>query len=311
MNGYFSRHAPRIESYGYEPIPISQPGDPTYADAGKQPAQRQGWQNGCPREQWRQYADCGLGILCRSTPAVDIDVMAPELAQAIQDLVDQHLGKAPVRIGQAPKRLMPFQLRGEPFKKLRVQWRQGPAVELHPENKPPAVELLTNGQFVALGIHPATRRPYEWHRDPDLSIPRGLLPMLDQHRAVRFMCTLTNALERIGCKDIKLTGIPKPDTVSVDEVVSRKWKPSSTEAERVSEALDQIGNPNLHYDDWVRIGHAIKAALPGPDGFPIWTHWSSLSSKNDPRVTAAKWRTFSPHTISAATIFHLAREARR
>jgi hypothetical protein len=228
--GYFGRHAAPLAAFGYEPIPISRPGDPTYTDAGKQPAQRQGWQNGCSRELWGEFANCGLGILCRATPAVDIDVLDAELAQAIQDLVDQHLGNAPVRIGQAPKRLMPFQLRGEPFKKLRVQWRQGPAVELHPENKPPAVELLTNGQFVALGIHPATRQPYRWRRDPELSIPRGLLPMLDQDRAARFMCTLTNALERIGCEEIKLTGIPRPEIVTVDEVVSRKWAPSSTEA---------------------------------------------------------------------------------
>jgi hypothetical protein len=320
--GYFGLHAPRLEAFGYEPIPITtidqrwltEPGKPDIPvkDAGKQPAMYSGWQQGCSRSDWPRYAGCGVGILCRNTPALDIDVLDPEIAQAIQDLADQHLGGAPVRIGQPPKRLMPFQLKGEPFKKLRVQWRKGPAVELHPENKPPAVELLTNGQFVALGMHPGTGRPYEWHRDPDLSLPHGLLPMLDQDRAVRFMCTLTNALERIGCQDIKLTGIPKPETVAVDDLVSRKWKPTTTEAERVRAALVQYGNNDLHYDDWIRIGHAIKAALPGGDGLAIWEDWSAKSKKkNDPRLTRQKWDTFNPHTISAGTIFHLAREARR
>jgi hypothetical protein len=233
VTGYFGLHADRLTRAGYAGvIPIttldqrylSEPGKPDIpvSDPGKQPAMYSGWQNGCPRDQWHRYADRGLGILCRSTPALDIDVLDAELAQAIQDLADHHLGDASVRIGQPPKRLMPFQLRGEPFKKLRVEWRQGVAVELHPQNKPPAVELLTNTQFVALGVHPGTKRPYEWHRDPDLSLPHGLLPFVDQDRAVRFMRALAAALERIGAKKIKLTGDPQPpkaETVTVDEVV--------------------------------------------------------------------------------------------
>ena len=285
----------------------------TYTDPGKQPAQRKGWSQGCPREQWGKFAHCGLGILTKRTPALDIDVLDADLAQAIQGLADKVLGDAPIRIGRAPKRLLPYQLRGETFGKMKVEWR-GVCDELHDPDHPPAVELLSGGekagqQFVALGVHPGTLQPYQWHRDPGLSLPRGLLPFLDREKAERFMRDLADTLERIGATKIKLTGIPRPpkaDVVHVDDVVR-----GSTEAERVKAALDQYDNDDLHYDDWIRIGHAIKAALPGGDGLALWEDWSAKAKKNDPRLTRQKWATFNPHTISAGTIFHLAREAGR
>ena len=58
----FGRHVGRLTHYGYDCIPV----------AGKRPVIDE-WQNGCPVEQWRQYADCGLGILTERTPAIDID----------------------------------------------------------------------------------------------------------------------------------------------------------------------------------------------------------------------------------------------
>jgi hypothetical protein len=130
---------------------------------------------------------------------------------------------------------------------------------------------------------------------------------LDHAKALRFMRTLAAALERIGATDIKLTGVP----IERKRAPIRKPQVTKTNAERVVAALETISNRDLHYDDWVRIGHAIKAALPGGDGLAIWEHWSSLSGKNNPVITRKKWATFNPHTISAGTIFHLAREVAR
>lgn len=75
----------------------------------------------------------------------------------------------------------------------------------------------------------------------------------------------------------------------------------------LAEALDAVPNGELHYDDWVRVGLALKAAS-GESGIGLWEHWSAKASKNDPAVTARKWATFRPSTIHAETIFYLARQ---
>jgi hypothetical protein len=345
MNGYFAQNAERLADYGYDVIPISRHDDasqrwdrkkgqmvPVYTDPGKQPAQLRGWSKGCPRESWEAYAGCGIGILTKRTPALDIDVKDADLADAIQAQADRLLGEAPVRFGQAPKRLMPFQLRGETFPKMRVEW-WGVGHEPHDRAHPPAVEILSGGesggqQVVALGIHPSTGQPYRWERDPDLDLPRGMLPFLDRDKAERLMRTVAGALQRMGATDIKVSGVEvrshdatapqtdrrrsdlsiKGDGQAVDlsafyakhgiSVASR-----NTTADEIESALRRRGNADLHYDEWIKIGHAIKAALPGSDGEAIWNWWSALSSKNDPDVTATKWGTFKPRDVTAATIF--------
>lgn len=307
--GWFGRHAARLDGYGFDVIPISRHDDRSYTDPGKQPAQRKGWTEGCPVEQWPAFAACGVGILTKRTPALDIDVLDAELAESIQDIADRVLGNAPYRIGQPPKRLMPFRLVGEPFKKIKLSWR-GLGAQLHPPDKPAAVELLTHGQqFVALGTHPATGKPYQWHRDPDLSLPHGLLPPLNQSRAAKFMRALGAVLDQLGATDIKLTGTPAERKRQPDRKSSRRSIATTDLAKEIEAALDAIGNNDLHYDDWIRIGHAIKAALPNGEGRGICEDWSAKSTKNDPALTRRKWATFDPHTISEVAIFALARRA--
>jgi putative DNA primase/helicase len=316
MTGYFAQHAVRLADYGYDVIPISRHEDPTYKDAGKQPAQRKGWQQGCPRERWRSYASCGVGILTKRTPALDIDVLDPELAESIQAIADRVLGDAPIRIGRAPKQLMPFQLRGEPYAKMKVSWR-GYRDELHEPTRPPAVEILAGGQqFVALGIHPGTGQPYQWTRDPDLSLPHGMLPLMDKAKAERFILTLADSLTKIGATSVKVSGVhqerepsPKPEPTGRHPAAGLLAKlPSngrghSTTADEIRDALKRRGNADLDYDEWIKIGLAIKAALPGAEGAAIWEWWSHLSGKNEPAVTRKKWGTFKPERVTAATIF--------
>jgi len=321
---WFAEHGSRLESYGYDIIPVTRPcdrwliapGKPPVPvkTPGKQPAMLERWQNGCPREQWPGYARCGVGILTRRTPALDIDVMDIELAESIQALADRVLGVVPYRIGLAPKRLMPFRLAGAPFRKVKVEWTL--------KDQKNAVEQLADGQqFVALGVHPGTGRPYEWHRDPDLSLPHGLLPPVDRARMERFMRALAGALERIGATNIKRSGgkeepkpVPRPvangrhpAAAFLAKLPGARTVTSPSDVERIAAALERIGNSDLHYDDWIRIGLAIKAALPGGDGLALWEWWSALSAKNDPKLTANKWKSFDPRNITAATLFWEAR----
>jgi putative DNA primase/helicase len=303
-SGPFRQHAPRLAGFGYAVIPISRHDDRSYRFPGKQPAQREGWSEGCPRDQWEQFAACGLGILTRTTPAIDIDVLEPEIAAAIQEQADRVLGNAPIRFGQAPKRLMPFQLQGDPFPKMKVLWKAGAGAELHPENKPPAVEILTAGQqFVALGVHPGTGKPYRWERDPDLTIPRTLLPFMDRDRAERFIKAVAAALKRIGADQLKVSGVRVPERKA-----QKRDRPETTTptADGIRRYLERLGN-DCDYDEWIKRGHAIKAALDNVEGQAIWEWWSSLSPKNDPQLTARKWATFKPRDVTAGSVFWGAR----
>jgi hypothetical protein len=116
------------------------------------------------------------GLLARNAPGLDIDILDEGAAQAVEDLTRQRfggLGRILVRIGLPPKRLIPFQC-GDPFKKIIVPFVKGGKIEF----------LGDGQQFVALGIHPDTRCPYEWEDDlSPLIVERSELPYINEAEA--------------------------------------------------------------------------------------------------------------------------------
>src|SRR5690606_30029137 len=78
--------------------------------------------------------------------------------------------------------------------------------------------------------------------------------------------------------------------------------------ELVEEAFAHIPNNDLPYDDWIKVGLALYAAL-GPDGRDLWEGWSAQADKNDPEYTAEKWDSFaSVRSVTVGTLFWLARQ---
>nr|WP_281426550.1 PriCT-2 domain-containing protein [Paracoccus bogoriensis] len=76
----------------------------------------------------------------------------------------------------------------------------------------------------------------------------------------------------------------------------------------VEEAVAHIPNDDLPYDDWIKVGLALYAAL-GPDGRDLWESWSGQASKNDPDYTAGKWDSFAGvRNVTVGTLFWLARQ---
>lgn len=185
--------APKLARLGHAPIPITRRTDlgAWITAPGKQPALK-GWQQGCPEYQWPRFSRHGVGILASSTPGLDIDIVEPDLAEAVATHARAILGHGPERIGRPPKRLLPYRLEGEPFRKLRMEWDGGNGVE-----------ILADGQsYVVAGIHPGTRRPYSW---TGLScelwnIPRDRLAPLSHRTGVLFMRALAKWLGRRGVK---------------------------------------------------------------------------------------------------------------
>src|SRR5262245_32562031 len=109
-------------------------------------------------EMWEkswQYAG-NTGIFCKRTPTIDIDLLNPDAASAIELLVREHFeerGHILVRYGKPPKRAVPLRC-DEPFKKLTANF-------IAPNGTTEKIEVLSDGQqFIAFGIHPDTHKPY-------------------------------------------------------------------------------------------------------------------------------------------------------
>jgi hypothetical protein len=168
----------KLRAAGFPPVPVN----------GKIPPGK-GWQRlGDATEheirRWTRAwpAASNTGILTRTTPALDVDVLDPEAAEAIERFVREHYeetGVFLVRTGRWPKRAFVFRA-DQPFDKITIDLI-GP---LGPE-KHEKLEFLANGQqLVVAGIHPDIHRPYTWHADRRFGeFRREDMPPIDQARA--------------------------------------------------------------------------------------------------------------------------------
>jgi hypothetical protein len=88
----------------------------------------------------------GTGVIAKDTPAIDLDILIEPAAIAEVRERFEELGYFLVRIGLAPKRLIPFRT-DEPFKSIEIKL-------LPPDAKPgdepvKTIELLANGRQFA------------------------------------------------------------------------------------------------------------------------------------------------------------------
>lgn len=61
------------------------------------------------------------------------------------------------------------------------------------------------------------------------------------------------------------------------------------------------------YDEWVKIGMAVHSEL-GESGLPVWDWWSQRGGKYPgAEEIATKWRSFKAGSVSAGTLFHIAK----
>lgn len=180
----------RLLGAGYVPIPT----------AGKRPILDE-WQNIQPTEcgidLWaRHYSQArNTGILTRTTPAVDIDVLDVDVANELQDLLIELIGdndRVMVRFGQDPKRVIIFQT-DQPFPKLSTP------VFLSPDQRKHKVEILCDGQQVVThGLHPDTGRPYTWHNGEPGDVARDDLPYMSAALAADYIAKAIEHMKSCG-----------------------------------------------------------------------------------------------------------------
>ena len=133
------------------------------------------------------------GILTRTTPAVDIDVYDPDVAEAVEAILWDMLGtRGMVRFGQAPKRAALFRTES-PFGKISTPVFTSPTGQRH------RVEVLCSGQqIVVLGTHPDTGKPYSWHGGEPGDMARADLPEFTEASAREFVARATAIMRAQG-----------------------------------------------------------------------------------------------------------------
>ncbi|MBX6323795.1 MAG: PriCT-2 domain-containing protein, partial [Rhodospirillaceae bacterium] len=141
--------------------------------------------------------------------------------------------------------------------------------------------------------------PYAWPEESLVDVPLAALPAIGEDQAQAFADEAA-ALVPAHLRPARLA----------DRSRRRPAAPAGdlrgTRA-AVTAALAFIPNADLAYDDWVRIGMALKGAL-GEDGTDLFAAWSAQSAKNVPETTARAWASFRPTAIGAGTLYHLAIE---
>jgi hypothetical protein len=217
-----------------------------------------------------------------------------ELAQRIAGTAHEALGWTVERIGEAPKLLLPYRTE-RPFKKIATPPFTLPGDQLGAKSH--RVEVLADGQqWIAYHTHPDTGCPYHW---PEGELPpRSDLPEIDEEMARGF---IARAMELITSYGGRFDG--EPDSPRSDSDGERAEPRGTLPA--IEAALAFIPNDDIDYDTWIRTGMAIKAAL-GSEGWPLFAAWSAQSGKDDPAVTAKKWKSFRPERIGAGSLYDTA-----
>ena len=99
----------------------------------------------------------------------------------------------------------------------------------------------------------------------------------------------------------------KAKKIRAIELLARQSYVAPTDAttEDITKALSRI-DPDCGYDDWFRIGMALKAEL-GDAGFDIWDSWSARGHSYKQNIMETKWKSFTGGSTTIGTLFYLSK----
>jgi Bifunctional DNA primase/polymerase, N-terminal len=161
---------------GYAPLPLIGK-RPIFDDWPKRldvtPQEIERWSRASPAAE-------NTGILTKFTPALDIDILDPDAAAAIEVLAKERFeehGYTPVRIGKWPKRALLFRC-DQPFRKITAKLVAPDGSEGQ------GLEIMADGQQIAVsGRHPDTGQLYAWHDGAPGDIARADLAYIHVEEA--------------------------------------------------------------------------------------------------------------------------------
>jgi hypothetical protein len=210
---------------------------------------------------WEEWG-ASVGLSCHGTGlcGIDIDTLSPKYAMDIIAVAHEMLGPAPMRIGRAPKVLLPY--RCPPGMRFAwVKFRDG--FERAEDRSPALVECLAGkGKwFVAHGIHPQTREPYEWPDD---------MPRFDELTAIT-----------IEKRDAFLDHLRQKLPFAFRVIQGGKGQARPPEELRgpldmVTSAIRAAPNDpkTITYHLWCRMAAALQGAVGFDDGLELFEEWS-------------------------------------
>lgn len=244
-----------------------------------------------------RWAGMGAGIGIKTGQGligIDCDTLDVDRARIIAKALAKHFPALPMRVGRAPKFLVPLRI-SEPLRYMRVEFG-----ELDDKGRlKDRVEILSDGrQFVAAGTHPGTGKPYTWPRP---LVPLEQLPIVPAGSVVAFLEELRQLLP--AAKPLVTEG----STINVDQASLRG------DVSLVRKAVNLIPNTSEHFatrESYRDFGYAIKAALGDTgEAFDIFAEWCGRwrDGTNDPAIVEADWRRMKPpYRRGANWLFELA-----
>ena len=303
----FATIGPTLFAAGYEVIP----------DKGKQPAINAWTTVEITAEKVNGWAtngkaDCNVAIRTGTGQVAiygaDNDILDKTVAKRVREAFQARFGAGPVRIGMAPKSLMVYQ--GAPgFRKVTS------ATWVSPDGREHKFELMGEGcKFTGYGIHPDTRKPYDWPHGSLLDIEPWELPHLDLDAAAQWISDVLPGLmpadwQRKG----QLTTGPR---ASDDPLENFKPPLEGVDIERARADLADL-DPDMGYADWFAVGAGMahQFSTANREAFDLWNSWSAKGSKYQAAEMADKWRSFTPdytrtNAITYATIIKMVNAVR-
>lgn len=240
-----------------------------------------------------------IGLRANVFPGVDIDCTDEAISVMIEQIAVRTLGAAPVRIGQAPKRLLMYKT-DEPFGRMRLWFRVAEKQHL--------IEILGVGQqFLISGIHPRTKKPYHW----TWGAQERSYPPLKPHALTSITKEAAEAFLTAVEEELDLFDIPcqREGTGNISD--KRNTPQESLKARDLGElahAMSLIPNNSPSRDEYVKMGYAIKAASQDDEerGYGIFLDWCLRweDGSNDPLTVRADWdRMHPPFELGADWIY--------
>lgn len=194
---------------------------------------------------------------------------------------------------------------GECFNKLHLHWRlseptRTPVEHLKLKAARRAATLLVGADGTAVpAVHPL-RWPGSWHRKdkPRLAMIAGGDDAAQIHLDAALEL-LDDAVEAAGLLAAGLA----PTTSS----------PPAAPIARLRSALRAIGNADLGWDEWIKVGLCLFRATGGSaEGLALWSAWSAKAPKHVDGDCDERWAHFAtspPTRGGAGTIIYLAKRA--
>jgi len=238
-------------------------------------------------QQW-EADGANIGLRAGGFPGLDIDSLDEAIATKVEELALRVLGYAPVRVGKPPKRLLMYRT-DEPFTRMRILLEDGTETR-H------LIELLGEGQqYLVLGTHPGTMRPYEWSvpSPPDAA---NLTPITRVQ-----VLALFDEIER----EFTMRGF----TVHRDGDGRRRERaavadqtsllaPNLDELRKAVALIPNGGDRWAARDEYIKMGYAIRAASGDEieDGFEIFWDWCERweDGTNEIETARADWERMHP-----------------